>query len=266
MRLEVDDLHVRYGRVHAVRGVSLKVESGEIVAVLGANGAGKSSLLKALIGLEPAAGGRVTLDGANMTRWPPSRRVREHLVLVPEGRRIVTSLTVHDLAGKRAMLSPHDQELLAYLKREGLGGGRLEQVPQSFDIADLVSGKVDAFSVYTTDQVWQLRRTGLAYTLLSPRAGGIDFYGDTLFTTEQRARGDAARTRAFRDASLRGWQYAMDHPEETADLILARYSRRLPREHLLFEAAEMRRLMQPDLIEIGHMNPGRWRHVAGVSM
>jgi branched-chain amino acid transport system ATP-binding protein len=96
MRLEVDDLHVRYGRVHAVRGVSLKVESGEIVAVLGANGAGKSSLLKALIGLEPAAGGRVTLDGADMTRWPPSRRVREHLVLVPEGRRIVTSLTVHE--------------------------------------------------------------------------------------------------------------------------------------------------------------------------
>jgi branched-chain amino acid transport system ATP-binding protein len=96
MRLEVNDLHVRYGRVHAVRGVSLKVEEGEIVAVLGANGAGKSSLLKALMGLEPAAEGSVTLDGADMTRWPTSRRVREHLSLVPEGRRIVTSLTVHE--------------------------------------------------------------------------------------------------------------------------------------------------------------------------
>ena len=96
MRLEVNDLHVRYGRVHAVRGVSLAVEAGEVVAVLGANGAGKSSLLKALMGLEPAAEGRVTLDGADITRWPTSGRVQQHLALVPEGRRIVTSLTVHE--------------------------------------------------------------------------------------------------------------------------------------------------------------------------
>ena len=96
MRLEVNDLHVRYGRVHAVRGVSLTVEEGEVVAVLGANGAGKSSLLKVLMGLEPAAEGRVTLDGADITRWPTSGRVQQHLALVPEGRRIVTSLTVHE--------------------------------------------------------------------------------------------------------------------------------------------------------------------------
>ena len=64
--------------------------------MLGANGAGKSSLLKALMGLEPAAEGRVTLDGADITSWPPSRRVRNHIALVPEGRRIVTSLTVHE--------------------------------------------------------------------------------------------------------------------------------------------------------------------------
>jgi branched-chain amino acid transport system ATP-binding protein len=96
MRLELHDLHVRYGRVHAVRGVSLKVEPGEIVAVLGANGAGKSSLLKAVMGLEPASGGRIELDGADITHWPPSRRVRHKLVLVPEGRRIIMSLTVHE--------------------------------------------------------------------------------------------------------------------------------------------------------------------------
>ena len=96
MRLEVIDLHVRYGRVHAVRGVSLTVEPGEIVAVLGANGAGKSSLLKALLGLEPASDGRILLDGVEITAWPPSRRVRHALALVPEGRRIITSLTVHE--------------------------------------------------------------------------------------------------------------------------------------------------------------------------
>src|SRR4030088_2433219 len=96
MRLEVNDLHVRYGRVHAVRGVSLHVAEGEVVAVLGANGAGKSSLLKALMGLQPASGGGVEPDGKDITNWSPSSRMRHRLVLVPEGRRIVTSLTVHE--------------------------------------------------------------------------------------------------------------------------------------------------------------------------
>ena len=96
MRLDLRDLHVRYGRVHAVRGVSLNVEPGEIVAVLGANGAGKSSLLKAVIGLETASSGSVEIEGKDVTNGPPARRVRSGLVLVPEGRRIVMSLTVHE--------------------------------------------------------------------------------------------------------------------------------------------------------------------------
>jgi branched-chain amino acid transport system ATP-binding protein len=96
MRLELDDIHVCYGRVRAVRGVSLAVGHGEIVAVLGSNGAGKSSLLKAVLGLVPTSGGRIVLDGVDVTHWPPSRRVRHRLVLVPEGRRIIMSLTVHE--------------------------------------------------------------------------------------------------------------------------------------------------------------------------
>jgi branched-chain amino acid transport system ATP-binding protein len=96
MRLEVRDLDVRYGRIGAVRGVSLDVGEGEIVAVLGANGAGKSSLLKAVMGLVPLAGGRVRLGDNDISSWAPGRRVREGLVLVPEGRRIVTSLSVHE--------------------------------------------------------------------------------------------------------------------------------------------------------------------------
>ncbi|HEY2135044.1 MAG TPA: ABC transporter ATP-binding protein [Xanthobacteraceae bacterium] len=96
MRLDVRDLEVRYGRIAALRGVSLAVGDGEIVAVLGANGAGKSSLLRAIMRLVAAAGGQIMLDGADIGGWLPSRRVRHGLVLVPEGRRIVTTLTVHE--------------------------------------------------------------------------------------------------------------------------------------------------------------------------
>ena len=69
------DLDIRYGRVDAVRGVSLDLARGEVVAVLGANGAGKSSLLRALLGVQRLAGGRIELAGHDITAWPATRRV-----------------------------------------------------------------------------------------------------------------------------------------------------------------------------------------------
>jgi len=94
--LDVEGLSVRYGRVHAVRGASLSVGEGEIVAVLGANGAGKSSLLKGIMGLVAADGGRVRFRGSNLGSAAPAKRIAAGLVLVPEARRIVMSLTVEE--------------------------------------------------------------------------------------------------------------------------------------------------------------------------
>jgi branched-chain amino acid transport system ATP-binding protein len=96
MLLEAREVEVCYGSVRAVRAVSLQLRQGEIVAVLGANGAGKSSLLRALLGMARLAGGAVIFDGVNVSKWPVSARVRAGLVLVPEGRRIVASLTVDE--------------------------------------------------------------------------------------------------------------------------------------------------------------------------
>jgi len=183
------------------------------------------------------------------------------LVLLARGGR---AQSVHELAGKRIMLVPHETELYAYLAREGLPRSRIVEVPHSFNPDDLIKGKVDAVSGYSTDEPFLLREARLSYSVFSPRASGIDFYGDTLFTTEAQVRKGHARVDAFRRASLRGWQYAMDNPGEVADLIRSRYSARHSREHLLFEAEEMQRLMQPQLVEIGHSNPGRWSHIAGV--
>jgi branched-chain amino acid transport system ATP-binding protein len=94
--LAVHELEVRYGRVQAVRGVSMTLAEGEVVAVLGANGAGKSSLLRAVLGLTRPSGGTIAFAGRDITHCPVSERVRGGLVLVPEGRRIVTTLTVHE--------------------------------------------------------------------------------------------------------------------------------------------------------------------------
>ncbi|MEZ5802748.1 MAG: ABC transporter ATP-binding protein [Rhizobiaceae bacterium] len=92
--LSVEALRIRYGEVEAVRRVDLAVGRGEIIALVGANGAGKSSTLGVIAGLVPAAGGKVMLDGADVTGRAPEAIARLGVALVPEGRRIFSSLTV----------------------------------------------------------------------------------------------------------------------------------------------------------------------------
>jgi branched-chain amino acid transport system ATP-binding protein len=94
--LQIDGLVVRYGGIQAVRDVSLEVQEGELVALLGPNGAGKSSTLNAVSGMVKPASGRVTFDGEDITGLPPEEVVRRAVVLTPEGRRILTGLTVRE--------------------------------------------------------------------------------------------------------------------------------------------------------------------------
>lgn len=178
------------------------------------------------------------------------------LVLLANRRKVPS---IEALTDQRIMLMPHEAELLAYLKREGVT--RYQAVAHHFDPEDLISGRVEALSGYSTDEPFILRQKDFPYLAFVPRAAGIDFYGDTLFTMERRLQAKPDAVRAFRAAALRGWAYAMAHPEEIADLIIKRYSTRHSKEHLLFEAMEMKRLMQPDLVEIGQMSVTRWQQI-----
>ncbi|HEY7725713.1 MAG TPA: ABC transporter ATP-binding protein [Anaeromyxobacteraceae bacterium] len=102
--LEVRDLHVAYGQVRAVRGVSLSVGEGRIVTLIGPNGAGKTSILSALAGLVRPAAGEVRLAGRDVTGLPAHRAVAAGLALVPEGRAVLGRMTVEEnlvLAGEK---------------------------------------------------------------------------------------------------------------------------------------------------------------------
>jgi branched-chain amino acid transport system ATP-binding protein len=92
--LEVEDLHVYYGEIHALKGVAFRVTQGEIVALLGNNGAGKTTTLKTLSGLLAPRQGDVRLDGASLLGAPPHVIVQRGITHVPEGRRIFNRLTV----------------------------------------------------------------------------------------------------------------------------------------------------------------------------
>jgi branched-chain amino acid transport system ATP-binding protein len=94
--LEIDGLAVAYDGMRALQDVSLRAEAGTIVALIGANGAGKTSLLRAISGLVRAQAGTIRFDGDDITRMPAHRIVRRGIAHVPEGRRVFASATVHD--------------------------------------------------------------------------------------------------------------------------------------------------------------------------
>lgn len=92
--LSVQSLQVQYGPIEAVRGVDFNIKEGEIVAFLGANGAGKSSTLNSLVGLVPVASGKVFFKGEDITDWAPEMLAPAGMTLSPEGRRVFGALTV----------------------------------------------------------------------------------------------------------------------------------------------------------------------------
>ena len=94
--LSLDGLTVRYGEIQAVHGISLDVEAGEVVTLLGGNGAGKSTTLRAISGLTKAAGGEITFDGRPITTLGPEAIVRLGIAHVPEGRRIFPGLSARE--------------------------------------------------------------------------------------------------------------------------------------------------------------------------
>lgn len=108
--LEVHDVHTYYGKIHALKGVSLHVEEGEIVTLIGGNGAGKTTTLNTITGIVPAASGRISLDGEDITHIPAHRIVSKGIVQAPEGRKIFTRLTVWE-----------NLEVGAYQRKDNVG-------------------------------------------------------------------------------------------------------------------------------------------------
>jgi branched-chain amino acid transport system ATP-binding protein len=115
--LEVRDLSVSYGAIEALKGISLHLSAGEIVTLIGANGAGKSTTLRAIMGLVPARRGEILFRGEPIRSRPTFRLVREGLTLVPEGRAIFANLTVRE-----------NLEMGAYARKDGETGTDFEKV------------------------------------------------------------------------------------------------------------------------------------------
>jgi len=172
--------------------------------------------------------------------------------------------SVHDLPGHKVALAPWETEIFAYLQREQVPLDRLQLVQHDYTVDALVQGRVDALAGYETDESYYLQQSGGQYRQFTPRSSGVDFYGDTLFTTREMVARHPEWAEAFRAASLRGWEYALVHQEEISALIHAKYAPDLPVEKLRFEAERMMPLMRSDLVELGHSHAARWQHILDV--
>ncbi|MCI6636239.1 MAG: ABC transporter ATP-binding protein [Eubacteriales bacterium] len=104
--LRVENIHVYYGAIHAIRGVTFTVNEGEVVTLIGANGAGKSTILKTVSGLLRPKSGTISFDGTDITQIPPHKLVPMGLAHVPEGRRIFQQMTVEENLEMGAFTQP----------------------------------------------------------------------------------------------------------------------------------------------------------------
>ncbi len=187
----------------------------------------------------------------------------QHSPLVFVTRQSSGISTPQDLIGRRIRMSiTRNVEFTSMFVSEGIDLNRLQiqNDPVVFD--DHFDASFDAVSAYLTNEPYFLKQAGIPFTVIKPVTYGIDFYGDCLFTTDTEVNTHPKRVKAFREATLRGWRYAMQHPEEIIDLLVKKYNPHKTREHLEYEANIMREFIMPELVEIGFMNPGRWQHIA----
>ncbi len=170
------------------------------------------------------------------------------------------------LKGKRVMYRKNidDAVLLAMFTEAGLGINEHNHVNTTFNYRSLINGDTDAMAGYTTNQPFYYQQMGIPINILAPANYGIDFYGDMIFVEEIYLKQHKQQALAFRRASLKGWAYALEHPEEIIDWMLANLKTDKNREHLLFEAERTARLIQSELIELGYVNPNRFLRIMDI--
>lgn len=184
----------------------------------------------------------------------------------PEVIMTLKSNNVHDISelqNKTLMLADASisGQIEAMLLKNNLPPGTYTKFNYNGDVKKLADGSVFAMYGYISNEPYQLSQMGYAVDVFKPQDYGINFYGDNLATTQTELENHPARVASIRRAVIRGWNYAIDHPEEIIDYILSLKSiNPIPynKEHQLYEAQETLKLIDIQNFPIGHSSPDRW--------
>ena len=159
-----------------------------------------------------------------------------------------------DLADKTVMRQDMLQVLSLLKMARAEGASNVIEVPSSWDMSDFLSGKVDVFSGYSTNEPFVLQEMGVAYYLVDPKSYGLVSYDDILFTSQTLAKENPRLVQAVKEATILGWQYALDHPEEMVDWIVEHYPHYKSKQALLYEAKETARYVRVNNVPIGSLD------------
>lgn len=174
--------------------------------------------------------------------------------------------TPQDFTSKTIELNSNggSNEILAMLFIEGVKSSQVNIQESTLSLNNLLNSKVDATAIYQCNEPYFLDKFGIPYRIISPKNYGIDFYAECLFTSQEYLKDNKSKVDKFIDATIQGWEYALKNENEIAQLIQTKYKSTKTLDHLLFEAAQIKKFIQPDFINIGHSNKGRWLHMTEI--
>ena len=165
------------------------------------------------------------------------------------------------LKGKKVMGVSDDIDnltLVSMLNKFGVSLSDIKNIPTTFTVDDFIDKRVDAMSVFTTNELFELNSRGVPYKIFDPTAYGTKYYDVNLFTSKKEATWNPDRVQRMRDASIKGWQYALSHQQEIVELILQKYNtQNRSREALRFEAKQIEQIMLPRVYKVGSIDKFR---------
>ncbi|WP_239236793.1 ABC transporter substrate-binding protein, partial [Candidatus Nitrotoga sp. BS] len=172
----------------------------------------------------------------------------------------------HELKGKRVMYQRgvDDAVITAMFTLLGIPDDYFQYLEHRLDDDALLRGETDAISAYLTNQPLMYERRGYQVNIINPANYGIDFYGDTLFTSEAELKEHPDRVKRFIAASLKGWSYALEHRSEVSQWLREDFGIKRSKELLMAEAEAIERMIIPKLVEIGYLNPVRYERIAEI--
>jgi polar amino acid transport system substrate-binding protein len=166
--------------------------------------------------------------------------------------------TVKDLINKKVMLTSDAREtvnIISMIRSKNINIKDIDFLPHSFNIEDLINGNVDAMGSYLSNEPYILNEKNIEFNILNPKDYGFNFYGGLLFTSNQELEDNPLRTKNFYKSSLKGWSYAFNNIEETAQLIYDKYnSQNKSLESLIFEGKVLKKLAVQSKNKIGHID------------